>query len=138
MKIKPFTIELYEEVLSLWRRCDGIGLGDSDSKENIARYLARNPGTSRVAENGGQVVGAVLAGDDGRRGYLHHLAVDKNFRRKGIGRLLVNACLETFRQSGIIKCHLFLFKDNIEGTKFWKSADWHHRDDLKVISKIMD
>lgn len=137
IKTEPFTIDLYDKVLSLWRRCDGIGLGDSDSRENIARYLKRNPGISLVALDGSGIVGSVLAGDDGRRGFMHHLAVDSDYRRQGIGSRLVSACLKTLEQSGIIKCHLFVFRNNIEGTKFWESAGWHCRDDLKIITKLI-
>ena len=88
--ISNFTIESYDRVLNLWKQCKGIGLGDSDSKENIQLYLNRNPGMSFIAELDNELVGAVLAGHVGRRGYIHHLAVLPNQRRRGIGRLLVD------------------------------------------------
>ena len=84
VNISKFTVESYEKVLDLWKQCEGIGLSDSDSKENIQLYLDRNPGMSFIAELNNQLVGAVLSGHDGRRGYIHHLAVSPNYRRQGI------------------------------------------------------
>jgi ribosomal protein S18 acetylase RimI-like enzyme len=100
--ISKFTIESYDRVLNLWEQCEGIGLSNSDSKENIQLYLNRNPGMSFIAELGNQLVGAILAGHDGRRGYIHHLAVLPNYRRQGIGSLMVKNSLNKLkdRRSG--------------------------------------
>lgn len=133
-----FTIESYDKVLALWKQCDGVGLGESDSKENIRRYLGRNPGMSFIAEKDNELVGAVLAGHDGRRGYIHHLAVLPKKRRKGIGRLLVSNCLEKLKDNGILKCHIFMFYTNDDGKEFWKSAGWTLRNDISVVSKFID
>ena len=76
----------YDKVLTLWRKSEGVGLSDADSNKSIHSYLKRNPGMSFVAKAEGKIVGAVLGGQDGRRGYIHHLAVRDDFRRQGIGR----------------------------------------------------
>jgi ribosomal protein S18 acetylase RimI-like enzyme len=136
--ISNFTIESYDLVLDLWKQCEGIGLGDSDSKENIQIYLDRNPGMSFIAEIDNELVGAVLAGHDGRRGYIHHLAVSPERHRQGIGRLLVNRCIKALKVSGILKCHILLFKNNSIGLKFWESVGWSYRNDICVISKFID
>ncbi|MGH8017201.1 MAG: GNAT family N-acetyltransferase [Opitutaceae bacterium] len=59
----------------------------------MSRYLRRNPGLSFVAEVDGQIVGYAMAGDDGRRGYLQHVAVDVAYRRRGIAQTLISRCL---------------------------------------------
>ena len=128
----------YGEVLDLWRSCDGIGLSDSDSREAIAAYLARNPGMSAVAtEKGGRLVGAVLCGDDGRRGYLHHLAVSPEARGRGIAAALLEHCFERLGARGIPKCNIFLFGDNEAGREFWIHAGWSSRPDLEVLQKLV-
>ena len=136
--ILNFTIETYERVLGLWKQCEEIGLGDSDSKENIQLYLNRNPGMSFIAELNNQLVGAVLAGHDGRRGYIHHLAVSPNYRRQGIGNILVNRCLEKLKDSGILKCHILMFNNNKTALKFWETVGWSYRNDICIISKFID
>ncbi|MGD9159502.1 MAG: GNAT family N-acetyltransferase, partial [Desulfobacteraceae bacterium] len=125
INISNFTIESYDRVLHLWKLCgEGVGLSDSDSSENIQLYLNRNPGMSLIAERGNELTGVVLAGHDGRRGYIHHLAVSPDYRRQGIGKLLVNTCLKKLRGEGILKCHILLFNSNLEGLKFWEAIGW--------------
>jgi N-acetylglutamate synthase len=133
--IRPMTIADYEAVLQLWQKTEGVGLNESDGREPIESFLARNPGLSQVALNGAHIVGAVLCGHDGRRGYLHHLAVTKTHRKQGLGKALVEACLADLARLGIPKCNIFLFADNAEGEAFWKHNGWAKRTDLQVMQK---
>jgi GNAT superfamily N-acetyltransferase len=99
----PFPITVmqpddYDAVLALWQRCEGVGLTPSDSREAVRAYLIRNPGLSFVARQDGKIVGAVLCGHDGRRGYLYHLAVAPENRHQGLGRAIVDACLSGWRR----------------------------------------
>ena len=135
-QILQFEIWAYDDVYALWRRCEGVGLSNADSREAIQAYLDRNPGMSFVARADGSIVGAILGGHDGRRGYIHHLAVIANWRRRGIARQLVEKCLHALKESGIQKTHIFIFNDNANGIAFWKSVGWIHRSDISVISKI--
>ncbi len=132
--IRPFEIDDHPAATALWQTTAGIGLSASDTRENIAAYLKRNPGMSFVAASGETLIGAVLGGTDGRRGYLHHLAVDPGYRGRGIGRDLVAHCLEAARQAGLPKCHLFLFRANRSGRAFWEHIGWTFRSDLDVVS----
>ena len=135
VEIRPFSIEVYDAVFALWQKCDGIGLSQADSREGIQRYLRRNPGMSFIARSGDAVVGAVLAGHDGRRGFIHHLAVDPGCRRRSVGRRLLERCLQSLAQAGIQKCHLFVMNHNREAIAFWQSVGWTARKDLGVRSR---
>ena len=132
--VREFTINDYDAAYALWKVSEGIGLSEADSRDNIASYLARNPGTSFVAEAGGRIVGAVLCGSDGRRGFLHHLAVAEGCRRAGTGRALVQRCLAALRTQGMRKCHIFVIADNEHGKKFWTRVGWEERTTLVVMS----
>lgn len=133
---RPMTIADYDAVLALWKKTEGLGLNESDAREAIAAYLARNPGLSSVAIDAtGLMVGAVLCGHDGRRGYLHHLAVHKEARGQGIGRALVDTSLACLRELGLPKCNLFLLANNTAGRDFWIHEGWTARDDLIVVQK---
>jgi ribosomal protein S18 acetylase RimI-like enzyme len=135
-KIRTMTARDYEAVVSLWRTTPGIGLDDdSDSKSGITRYLRRNPGTSFVACCGDGIVGAVLSGHDGRRGYLHHLAVAASHQRHGVGSGLVARCLRALASRRIPKCNVFLFHSNAGGRAFWIHHGWKPRRDLQVLQK---
>jgi ribosomal protein S18 acetylase RimI-like enzyme len=129
------TMGDYPEVYALWSGMPGIGLSSADSPEAIFVYLQRNPGMSYVARQKGKVVGAVLCGHDGRRGYLQHLAVSPEVRNCNIGRMLVEKCLETLRGMGIKRCHIFIYQNNEAGLGFWAAAGWFRRDDLLIMSQ---
>jgi ribosomal protein S18 acetylase RimI-like enzyme len=133
--IQEMTIDDYEEVLALWQASEGVGLSNADSEESIARYLDRNPGLSFVAREGQHLVGAVLCGHDGRRGYIHHLAIRKSHHRQGVGRALVSRCLSALRRARIAKCHIFVFADNHDTIAFWKSIGWTQRVELVMMSQ---
>ncbi len=132
--IQPMTMNDYEEAMALWRRTEGIGLRPADAPEHIARFLERNPGLSFVARDGETLVGTVLCGHDGRRGYLHHLAVAQAYRRRGIGQALVEEVLEALRAIGINKCHLFVIKENRAAIDFWQHIGWEWRQDIVIMS----
>lgn len=128
------TMADYPEVCALWSGMPGIGLSSADSPEAIFVYFEQNPGMSFVALQEGKVVGAVLCGHDGRRGYLQHLAVSPEFRNRRIGSTLVEKCLETLGDRGIKRCHIFVYQDNETGLGFWRAAGWFRRDDLLIMS----
>ncbi len=135
LKILRMTIKDYPEVYELWRESEGIGLSDADSIQAINRYLKCNPGMSFVARIDNHLVGAVLSGTDGRRGYLHHLAVDKNYRKLGIGKQLVERCLIALREADVTRCHIFVYRKNRTGKTFWKRTGWFERNDLEIMSR---
>lgn len=135
VEIRTLDIEDYDSVINLWKTTEGIGLSDADSKDNINKFLQRNPGLSLVAHKGGELVGAILCGHDGRRGYLHHLAVKQDQRLKGLGSELVGNCLQRLKVAGIEKCHIFVFRDNVQGIGFWTKLGWQTRSYLNIMSK---
>lgn len=118
----------------LWQGVEGMCLRGADSPPALARYLARNPGCSFVAEAGGELVGVGLAGHDGRRGYLHHVAVAVPFRRRGVATQLVERCAAALRAEGIEKVHLFVLPDNAGGRAFWARTGWREREGLVLMS----
>jgi ribosomal protein S18 acetylase RimI-like enzyme len=135
--LRAMTPVDYDAVLALWQASEGIGLNESDTREAIAAYLVRNPGFSLVAEIEGVIVGALLGGHDGRRGYLHHLAVASRHRRRGLGRTLVGESLARLRAQGITKCNIFLFANNADGQAFWLREGWAVREDLALVQKAI-
>ena len=136
--IREFCISDYDAALALWQSAEGVGLNESDTKSAIAAFLKRNPGLSFVATEKNKIVGTALCGHDGRRGYLHHLAVAKQNRKIGIGKALIEACLTALRRNAIPKCNIFLFSTNREGKAFWTQNGWRHRDDLEVLQKAIE
>jgi N-acetylglutamate synthase len=135
-EIGEMTAEALDEVLALWRVTEGVGLSEGDTKDDLTAFLARNPGLSLVARHDGRIVGAVLSGHDGRRGCLYHLAVAAPYRHKGIGRTLVETCVQRLASFGIRKCNIFLYNHNKIGQRFWNRNGWKERTDLKILQKV--
>jgi ribosomal protein S18 acetylase RimI-like enzyme len=133
-EISLFRPTDYDEVIVLWRTAEGLTLREVDSRAAISQYLERNPGLSFIARDTGRLVGAVLAGTDGRRGYLQHLAVVPAYRRQGLGRALVQRVIMALRSAGITKCHLFVRVDNEAARAFWLRLGWTLRDDVTLMS----
>ncbi|MCE5286718.1 MAG: GNAT family N-acetyltransferase [Pelosinus sp.] len=137
--LREMSINDYDEVFCLWANTEGIGLNDSDTRENIEIFLKRNAGLSVVAEeNEGKIIGALLCGHDGRRGYFHHLAVNNHYRKTGIGKKLVDHCLCKLKAAGIKKCHLFAFTNNLAGIHFWQHLGFSLRENLCILSKNVE
>ncbi len=132
--LRAMTVADIPAALAMWADMPGITLREADTPEALARYLRHNPGTSVVAELGSAIVGLALAGHDGRRGYLHHVAVHQNYRRRGIGRAMVERCLSGLAEHGIVKCHLFVNADNPEGKLFWFRLGWDERPGINLMS----
>ncbi|MBP3450716.1 MAG: GNAT family N-acetyltransferase [Spirochaetaceae bacterium] len=131
MQIRTMTIADYEKVYALWMSCKNMGFNDiDDSKEGIARFLERNPNTSFVAIENDELLGIILGGHDGRRGYIYHMSVAENHRKKGIGSNLVEKCLESFKNEKISKVALLVFKYNENGNAFWEKQGFILREDV--------
>ncbi|MCH5296101.1 MAG: GNAT family N-acetyltransferase [Ruminococcus sp.] len=134
MTIREMTIEDYEEVYCMWQTTSKRALSKADEKPQMERYLKRNAGMSQVAVIDGKIVGTVLAGHDGRRGFIHHMAVMPEYRRKRIGHALAERALERIKAEGIDKTHIFCYQNNETGQSFWRDFGFVKRDDVFVYS----
>ncbi|MBQ4531462.1 MAG: GNAT family N-acetyltransferase [Lachnospiraceae bacterium] len=131
MKIRTMTMEDYEQVHTLWMGISGFGIRSiDDSKTGVDKFLKRNPTTSVVAEDNGKVVGCILCGHDGRRGCLYHVCVNPEYRNHGIGKSMVEFCMEALKKEEINKVSIIAFTKNEIGNKFWKKLGWEFREDL--------
>jgi ribosomal protein S18 acetylase RimI-like enzyme len=121
---REFVINDYEQAVALWNLADGVEVAEGDSKEEIRAYLLRNPSLSRVAEENGTIVGAVLCGHDGRRGLIYHLAVAAAHHGKGIGKRLAQECIMRLRTAGIARALILVAQDNASAHSFWLRTGW--------------
>ena len=134
MTIRPMTIGDYDEVFAMWQITSKRALSKADERSQIERYLRRNEGMSQVAVIDGKIVGTVLAGHDGRRGFIHHMAVMPEYRRRHIGHRLAEKAIENIAADGIDKTHIFCYQNNETGQKFWRDFGFVKRDDVFVYS----
>lgn len=137
MKIeyKLLTINCYEELYQLWLKIDGLGLRSlDDSREGIAKFLIRNPTTCFAAFDNEKMVGSILCGHDGRRGFIYHTCVLPDYRLNGIAAKLVELATKALREEGINKVSLVAYSRNEIGNSFWKKSGWELRTDLNYYN----
>ncbi len=130
MTIRPMTIEDYDEIFAMWQITTRRALSSADSRESIARYLERNPGMSMVAVEDEKIVGTVLAGHDGRVGFIHHMAVHPDYRRRHIGYTLAESAINRVKSDGIETMQIYCYIDNKTGQNFWKSLGFRQTENI--------
>ena len=136
MNIRKMTINDYDDIYALWLSCAGMGLNNlDDSREGISRFLARNPDTCFVAADGEKIVGVIMAGNDGRRGFIYHTAVAPEYRNQGIGAKMVDRTMLALKDCGINKAALVVFERNQAGNGFWEKQGFTVREDLVYRNK---
>lgn len=139
MKIVKMTNEYYSDVYELWLSCKGMGLNNlDDSEQGINRFLERNPDTCFAAVEDGKVIGVIMAGSDGRRGYIYHTAVDPLYRKRGIATALVETVMQAMKNIGINKIALVVFEHNEGGNKFWERLGFTERNDPVYRNKAIN
>lgn len=129
VRIVPMREADYDAVRALWMTIRGFGIRAlDDSREDVARFIRRNPTTSVVAVANGRIVGSILCGSDGRQGALYHVCVARDYRRRGIGTRMVGYCMARLREMGINKVALIAFANNDAGNAFWRQIGWKRSD----------
>ena len=137
--IIPMTETDYDEVRALWMTIRGFGIRAlDDSREDVQRFIRRNPTTSVVARMDGKIVGSILCGSDGRQGALYHVCVAREYRRRGIGTHMVGYCMHQLRLMGINKVSLIAFASNDAGNAFWKQIGWTRKDDVNYYEFVLN
>ena len=137
--IRPMIIEDYDDVYRLWTLTKGMGLNIlDDTKTGINIFLQRNPNTCFVATFHNEIIGTIISGHDGRRGYIYHTAVSEKFRKKGIGQKLVTSSLSALKTEGINKVALVVFSKNKLGNLFWEKLGFKKREDLIYRDKVIN
>ncbi len=114
------------EVLDFWR--ESALPTSTDSADALRALLDRDAGALILAEDGGAVVGSVIAGWDGWRGAIYRLAVDPAFRRQGLGRRLLGAAETRLAALGARRMHAVVVGTDARAVAFWDASDWEHQD----------
>jgi ribosomal protein S18 acetylase RimI-like enzyme len=134
MKIRKFEIDDYPIVRDLWQTA-GLILRPGDELEDVKLKLQRDPDLFLVAEQDNRIVGSVMGGWDGRRGWIYHLAVKPEHQRKGIGVGLVREVEKRLVAKGAKKINAQVYKSNERSSAFFKAIGYEAQPDLIMIGK---
>ena len=122
--VRPFRPEDRDTLSALWARVFPNDPPRNAPERMIANKLGVQPELLLVAEVDGRLVGAVMAGFDGTRGWIHHLAVASELRLGGIGSALVHAAEEGLRRIGCPKVNLQVRAENEEVVSFYRALGY--------------
>lgn len=125
--IDEMKVSDLEQVIKLWSSITELSFPvQFDTVERLTRFLSRNQGFSTIAKSDTAIVGAILCGHDGRRGFFYHSGVDYSFRKQGIAKEMIERCFEMLRKEDIDTCFLFTIDSNIPAQEFWKSMGFNY------------
>ncbi len=137
-KIREMVIDDYDGVMAIWGETAGLGLSSADERGEVEKFLDKNPKTSLIIETDGEIVGSVLGGFDGRRGYIYHLAVVEKMKGRGVGKMLMDELELRFRELGAHKLHVMIYNDNVNW-RFYEKRGYDRRDgELFIMSRDLD
>lgn len=136
LHVRPFVMPDCGAVRELWASAgQGLHLRPSDEPEELAKKLGRDPDLFLVAESNGKVVGVVIGAWDGRRGWIHHLAVAQGHRRQGVATRLMGEVEERLRAKGCLKANLLVFRDNAAARAFYQQLGYSEMEAVLPMGK---
>lgn len=137
VQLREFTLDDYDTVFALWQSAgDSLGIGRSDAREEIAKKLQRDPDLFLVAEDDRKIIGTVIGGYDGRRGMIYHLSVDRAYRGRGIGKMLMDEVERRLQVKGCRKAYLLIKRGNEDVVEFYRHRGWETME-ITIMGKTM-
>jgi putative acetyltransferase len=134
--IREMTIDDHAELMNLWSSIDGLCIDEEDSYQNMITFLKRNIGLSYVAMIENRIIASIKGAQDGRRGYISHVAVLPEFRGRGIARKLFEKTVQELETQGIGKCNLYVLNANQDALSFWRHNGWVElENNFKMLQK---
>jgi ribosomal protein S18 acetylase RimI-like enzyme len=140
MRIRQFAIADYDAVFTFWQSIgQGLGIGPSDTREEIAKKVERDPDLFLLAEDESVIVATVIGGFDGRRGLIYHLAVAPGHRGKGLGRRMMAEVEARLAAKGCRKCYLLVRNETKDVIAFYEAQGWSDMtSQVTLLGKVLN
>ena len=134
--LRQFTMDDYPSVRGLWATAGpGVTLRPSDEPSEVAKKLSRDPDLFLVAAVQNQIVGVIMGAWDGRRGWLHHLAVSHEYRGRGIATALLTEVEARLREKGCLKVNLMVFRENEQARRLYRQLGYDEMEPVLLMGK---
>ena len=134
--IRAFALRDTESVIALWQ-ANGLTRSWNNPHLDIQRKLTVQPELFLVAADGDDIVGTVMAGYDGHRGWMYYLASDPTRRREGIARLLVSAAEDALLELGCPKVQLMVRPGNDAVLDFYGALGYEKFDTTTTGKRLI-
>jgi len=133
IELRPFHIDDADQTVALWQAC-GLTRPWNDPYKDIQRKLAEEPDLFVLAVQDAQVIGSVMAGYDGHRGWIYYLAVLPQYQSLGLGRQLLQHAEEGLHALGCPKVQLMIRQDNSVVQAFYRTLGYEPAE-VQVLGK---
>lgn len=138
IKIRRFKKKDKNFVISLWKDVFNPQKPHNDPELVINTKVGFNDGLFFVACENTKIIGTIMAGYDGHRGWIYSLAVSQKYRRKGIGTKLVNKAITELINLGCVKVNLQIYGDNQSVVDFYKTAGFSIEDRVSMGKRLIE
>jgi ribosomal protein S18 acetylase RimI-like enzyme len=132
MDVRVYRADDHKAVVALWNDVFPDNAPWNDPADNIAVKLTTQPQLFLVAEDGDEIVGTVMAGFDGHRGWVHYVAVSPRHRRRGIGTALMRAAEERLVEMYCLKLNLQVRGGNSGAVRFYEGLGYAIEDRVSM------
>ncbi|MBT9432726.1 GNAT family acetyltransferase [Candidatus Sodalis endolongispinus] len=137
MEIRVFRHDDFEEVITLWERCDLLRPWN-DPEMDIERKLNHDPDLFLVAEVAGEVVGSIMGGYDGHRGAAYYLGVHPDYRGRGIANALISRLEKKLIARGCPKINLMVRGDNDAVISMYEKLEYEMQDSVLLGKRLIE
>ncbi|MBS0971637.1 GNAT family acetyltransferase [Chimaeribacter arupi] len=137
MEIRIFRQDDFEEVITLWERCDLLRPWN-DPEMDIERKMNHDPDLFLVAQVGGELVGTVMGGYDGHRGAAYYLGVHPDFRGRGIANALMSRLEKKLIARGCPKINLMVREENDAVTSMYEKLGYELADSIALGKRLIE
>lgn len=134
-KIERFNPQFQDAVVGLWKKCNLI-TPQNDPAEDIRKKLDFQPELFFVGLLDGKVIGSIMVGYEGHRGWINYLAVIPKHQRHGYGRKLVQEAIEELKKIGCPKINLQVRRSNTEVIDFYKHLGFKEDDVISLGMRL--
>src|SRR5256886_2579340 len=136
MEIRDLQRNDGDALRALWRAC-GIRDRPGDDDASLDAMASRNPGLCIVGSEGDRIVASALAGFDGRRGWLYHVATHPDVRRRGIATRVVRTIEDRLRAMGCRKLNLIVWEGEDGAMAFWTGIGYYREKTVEFAKELI-
>ena len=132
--IRPFQEKDTQQVIELWQVCNLIRPWNNPEQDIIRKQQVSDQ-LFLVLECNDRIIGTVMGGYDGHRGFMNYLAINPKFRGNGYGSMLVTTIEDKLKALGCPKIHLLIRSDNAQVSDFYTNLDYENQNDIIIFGK---
>ena len=137
MEIRQYFKKDEKQVIALWKQC-GLVVPWNDPQKDIDRKMNKDPDLFLVCITEEKIIGTVMGGYEGHRGWINYLAVGPDHQRQGVGRKLMAAVESKIQALGCPKINLQVRESNSDALAFYEALGYGNDRVIGLGKRLVD